>query len=100
MIIIGQASWPSESTQEMGRRFKRLSALPPYLIGRDYIKAVEGVGVKVISVYHCEQGRLIEALDVCQKRYAEFFGVAGFSFAVDIWSEVQDALELIGLEGG
>ena len=89
MIIIDQACWPPESTQNISQRFKRLSTLPPYLIGRDYIKAIEGVKVGVISVYHCAQGQLTRSLNVCQHHYSEFFGVAGFNFSVDIWSEVQ-----------
>ncbi len=98
MVIIGQATWPTESTADMGKLFKTLDTLPDFITGRDYAKSIESHGIKVISIFHFEDRRCDEVLQLIKKRYSGFFGVPGYTFTVDLWFEVAEAMDLIGLE--
>lgn len=99
MVIVGLTSYPTESAKELGKRFLELPSLPEYIkmIG-PFIKSGVGEGIKGITIYEFEESKYLEASKFLHDRAARLLGVPGFTYSIEHWLEVQDALKLIGLE--
>jgi hypothetical protein len=98
MVIISQTRYPTESAEEMGKRFLELPSLPDYIkmIG-PYIKTGVGEGIKGLVIYEFEDSKYPEASKFLNERAAKMLGIPGFTYSLDPWMEAQDALALIGL---
>jgi uncharacterized lipoprotein NlpE involved in copper resistance len=98
MVIIGMISYPPESANEMGKRFLESSAIPSYMtLKGPFVYSEVGGGIKILALYDVDQSKLREAEEVVLNRYAKYFGVPGFSYSVQPWLEIKEALKMIGL---
>ena len=98
MVTIGMVSFPAESSKEMGKRFKDLPPLPPYITRKGpYVGSELGVGIKLISIWEYDPTKMAEAVEYVGNYYATFFGVPGFTYTFGPWYEVKEALKMIGL---
>ena len=99
MIIIMQISYPPESNEEMGKRFQSASALPDFIkMSGPYISSVIHEGIKAITIYEFDESKYGEALNfIVSERVAKYLTVPGFSYSLNHWLEVKDALQLVGL---
>jgi hypothetical protein len=98
MIAISLTSYPTESAEEMGKRFLGMSALPDYITMRGpYISSDIDEGIKGITIYEFEDSRYGEVYQLLADRMATFLGVPGFTYSLHHWLEAKDALKLVGL---
>jgi hypothetical protein len=98
MVIVGTMSYPPESANEMGKRFLGSDTIPKYMtLKGPYVYSEVGGGIKIMAVYEFDQSKLREAEEVVLDRYAKYFGVHGFTYSVQPWLEIKEALKLIGL---
>jgi hypothetical protein len=98
MVIIGTMSFPPEQSNEIGKRFLKLSPLPAYMTMKGpFVSNEVGAGIKVMTVYEFDQSKTREATDTVFNRYSTFYGVSGFTCSVNIWLETSEALKMIGL---
>ena len=98
MVILSLTSYPPESAKEVGKRFVELPPLPDYITMKGpYINSGVGEGIKGITIYEFEEAKYPEASKFLGARVAALFGVPGFTYSLEPWLEVQDALELVGL---
>ncbi|MGD0279581.1 MAG: hypothetical protein ABSC11_09775, partial [Smithella sp.] len=83
---------------EMGKRFLESSAIPSYMtLKGPFVYSEVGGGIKILALYDVDQSKLREAEEVVLNRYAKYFGVPGFSYSVQPWLEIKEALKMIGL---
>ncbi len=98
MVIIGMMSYPPESANDMGKRFLDSPAIPSYMtLKGPYVYSEVVGGIKILALYEFDQAKLREAEDAVLNRYARYFGVPGFTYSVQPWLEIKEALKLIGL---
>ncbi len=91
-------SFPTESSKEMGNRFKDLPTLPQYITRKGpYVGSELGVGTKTISIFEFDPSKMAEATEFIANYYAHFIGVPGFTYSIHPWFEVMEAFKMIGL---
>jgi hypothetical protein len=91
-------SYPPESTNEIGKRFLAQKPSPQYITMRGpYINTKIGEGVQTTVIFKCEKSKLANAMEYVVNRYITYFGVPGFTYSVQVWQEVGEALKMIGL---
>jgi hypothetical protein len=98
MVTIAMLSFPAESAKEIGKRFQGIPALPQYITRKGpYVGSELGVGIKVISLWEYDPSKMAEATEFLGNYYAHFFGVPGFTYTIDIFNEIKEALKMVGL---
>jgi len=98
MVMIGISMYPPGSAKEVGRRFAQLPPLPQYMtLKGPYFHSEVGLGIKSISLYEFDASKIQEAGEVIRSRIAKIMDVPGYTVAVDIWTEVKDALKMVGI---
>jgi len=98
MVIIGTLTYPPEGAKEIGKRFKDQASLPDYIkMKGPYISSVTGEGIHALVLYECDRSKLPDAMEKIANRYVAYFGVPGFTYSVNVWFEVGEALKMIGL---
>ena len=98
MIIIANTAFPTEHSNEMGKRFGKLPPLPAYMTQKGpYVNSEVGLGVKTVSLYEFDQSKTKEAMEFVGDRYTKFFGVPGFTYSILVWYDVIEAFKMIGL---
>ena len=98
MVIIGIATYPMESAQEVAKRLMAQVPLPTFITMKGpYSHSEAGVGVKVIAIYEFDGSKYSEAFEFIFARYAKYIGVPGFTSSFDRWVEAREAIKLAGL---
>jgi hypothetical protein len=98
MIIIAQIEFPPQMAKEIGKCFLKLPPLPDYLkINGPYVRASEDDGMKVITLYVCDNTHISEALLAVNNRLTGYYDVKGFTYSCDVWLHAPEALTMIGL---
>ena len=98
MVILSLTSYPPESAKEVGKRFVEMPPLPDYITMKGpYITSAVGEGIKGITIYEFEDSKYPEASKFLNERVVVLFDVPGFTYSIEPWLEVQDALKLVGL---
>jgi hypothetical protein len=95
MVIIATMSFPPESRDEMKKRFLEQPPLPEGItIKGHYTNTAEGEGIKTIVIYEVDQSKFVEGMLTVNNRYVKYYGVPGFSYSVQPWLEIKEALKL------
>jgi hypothetical protein len=98
MVIIVTMAYPPESAKEIVKRFKEQPPLPAYITLRGpYAIGEVGVGIKVITIYEYDQSKFSEAMDFLGARYAKYVGVPGYTYSIQTWVELKEALKAYGM---
>ena len=94
------AVYPSHKVDEVVKKY--LELLPKYppvpSLGKTVVNATKLVeqGVKSLSVYEVEAGKLEEAISLWTKGIAEYRNIEGYEVSIDIWATGAEALGSIG----
>lgn len=98
MVIIGIASFPTNSSTEAGNRFRELPALAGFITRRGpYILNINGEGFQSLSVYEFENSKMAEAMINLGNYYAAMSDIPGCTYSINTYFEIQEALSMIGL---
>jgi hypothetical protein len=98
MVIISIVSYPTDQVKEVAKRLRELPPLPSYMTMKGpYLIGEVGAGIKAIIIYEYDQPKTKEAMEYVGSRIAKYFGVPGFTYSVNIWFEVNEALKMTGL---
>ncbi len=96
--IIVECSWPVTSTEQLTIRWKEMKELPEWLVmAWCGSKSEVNFGIRGLALYQCHKDRIDNALAFIREDVARYFTVPGFSFSVDIWTEPEAALKMVGL---
>ena len=98
MVIIGMSSFPPASASEAGKRFPELPSLAEFITRRGpYISSVKGEGIVGISVFEFDNSKMAEALTSVGNYYVAMRDIPGFTYSINAFFEVQEALNMLGL---
>jgi hypothetical protein len=98
MVIIATLAYPPESAIEIAKRQMAQAPLPEGItLKGQYINMAVGVGIKAIVIYEVDQSKFVEALAVIGSRYVKYYGVPGFTYAIETWAEIGEALKIAGM---
>lgn len=98
MVIIGFVSYPPESANEVGKRLLDQPPLPAYItLKGHYVSSEVGKGIESAAIYEFDQSKFLEAFQFIVTRYANYFGVPGFTHSVKPWYEGKEALAALGM---
>ena len=98
MVIIGRMYYPTESTQEMAKRFLEAPQVPGFMSRKGpYVGSDLAEGISIVAFYELDNAKLAEGLDFVGNYYAMYFGVPGFKYEIQPYFEVAEALKMIGI---
>ncbi|MFX0153077.1 MAG: hypothetical protein ACFE9Q_00995 [Candidatus Hodarchaeota archaeon] len=101
--IVTAAKYPTHIGVEVGKKY--LEALKKFPLGEGpgeaiVQAAVRGTieGTKVFSITKVKDEEFVSTWRRISNMMALFIGIEGFSYTMEVWAEVQDALDLVGLK--
>lgn len=98
MVIIGRMYYPTDSTQEMAKRFLEAPQVPDFMKRKGpYVGSSLAEGISIVALYELDNAKLAEGMDFIANFYAMFFGVPGFKYEISPHFEVTEALKMIGM---
>ena len=101
MIMIGIGNFPHESSRQMINIMSELPEVPGYIqLHGPYFNTSLGKGVEFITVYEFDVTNYAQVMENIRKRYSIFTNVLGFSYSLNEWLKMADALKMVGLAGG
>ena len=98
MIIIAEALWPPDKSNDMGKAMLELPPLPEHItMTGPYLSNELIDGIRSITIYEFDGAKYEDASKTIMQRYVSYMKISGFTFDLKRWREAVDALELIGL---
>jgi hypothetical protein len=98
MVIISQLRYPTESVNEVAKRFLEAPQPPSYLQRRGpYISSNLSEGISVISIYELDKHKLADGMEFIGAYLARFFGIPGFKYEYKVHLDAQEAIKSIGM---
>jgi hypothetical protein len=98
MVIVSQLSYPTESANQIAKRFIEAPPLPDFMTRQGpYVSSELSKGVRTLSIYQLDNSRLAEGIAFVSDYMSTFFGVPGFTFSMSQYLETEEALKLLGL---
>jgi len=98
MVITTSLSYPTESVNDIAKRFLEAPELPDYMTRKGpYISSSREKGILTLSVYELDNSNLAEGLEFLGNYMTIFFGIPGFKYEIRPFFEVEEALKMIGL---
>jgi hypothetical protein len=96
--------YPLSKADEVGRKFLVVSEKRPDntslgdIIARAAVKSVDE-GIEVFSLLKVNNGKMDDAYNDAGQRMIEYRSIEGFSYTIETYFEVEEAMALIGLGG-
>ena len=98
MVIVASITYPPESSKEMGKRFQGQPALPAHIkMTGPFLRASTNQGIQTMALYEVEAAKMADAATVVANRYANYMGVPGYKYSINIWFDITEALAMIGM---
>ena len=98
MIVIAEALWPPDKSNDMGKAMLELPPLPDHItMTGPYINNELRDGIRSLTIYEFDDAKYKDASKTISQRYIPYMQVSGFTVDIKVWREAADALELIGL---
>ena len=96
--IIAASKWPTSSSEQLGKTWMEMGNVPESqkLIWAGTLDDIN-LGVKGLVLWHCDDSKIAETLSWIRNDLVRYNKVPGFCCSVDVWTEPEDALKLLGL---
>ena len=99
MVIIVKVLIPPTSATEVGKRFPEMPTIPDFITRRGpYVSSKTKDGIVIISIFEFDNSRAAEAMNSVGNYYAFSLDIPGYTYSIEMFFEVQEALKMIGLE--
>jgi hypothetical protein len=96
--IIAESLWPGTSAEQVAKTWVEMKALPDWLtmvwVGA---KSEVNLGGRGLVMYQCYKDKIDDSLAFIREDVARYLKIPGYSFSIDIWTEPEDALKMVGL---
>ena len=98
MVIVTNITYPTESTEDIAKRFLEAPQAPDFMTRRGpYINSTLKDGILALSIWELEKSKMAEGQEFLVNYMTNFFGVSGFKYEITTFLEVQEALKTIGM---
>ena len=96
--IIAESRWPSSSSDKLGRTWLEMGDVPDSqkMIWAGTLDDIN-LGVKGLVIWQCDDSKIADTLSWIRKDLIRYNVVPGFSCSVNVWTEPEEALKLLGL---
>ncbi len=96
--IIAEGLFPATSAEQVAKTWVEMKAPPDWLtmvwVGT---KSEVNLGSRALVVYQCYKDKIDDSLAFIREDVARYLKIPGYSFSIDIWTEPEDALKMVGL---
>ena len=96
--IIAASKWPTSSSEHLGKTWIEMGDVPESqkLVWAGTLDDIN-MGVKGLVIWQCDDSKITDTLSWIRNDLVRYNKVPGFSCSVDVWTEPEDALKLLGL---
>lgn len=96
--IIVKSSWPTDSSRRVGERWLEMSPSPEYMkLMWAGIHGVQGTGIEALVFWQVEDPQIAGAYEYLKQDVSRYFDVPGYTYSIDLWTDAQNALKMVGL---
>ena len=96
MILIATASFPPASVKQAARIYSDMKKLPAAIRRQGpFFKVDPARALNVITVYEIDAAVEWEVKKFLEKRYAVFADIPGFTWEIEQWLNLPDAVSLL-----
>ena len=96
--IIVKSAWPTNVSKMVGEVWMGMSQPPDFMkILWAGVEGIEGEGIKGLVLWNVDDSNIAEAYAYLRKDIARYFDIPGYTYSYRIWTEPQDALQMVGL---
>jgi len=100
MFIVGTTRMPTNKSIEVAKVFAKAvkKPLPSCLKRGNVLVTASGEEwFKALAIYEVEDAKLADAIKALVEYEAQFIGIEGYRYQVDIMLDAEEALPLIGI---
>lgn len=96
--IIVDSKWPASSSEKLATTWLEMDAAPESqkLIWAGILDDI-GLGVRGLVLWQCDDSKIADTLSWIRKDIVRYNAVPNFSCSVNVWTEPEEALKLLGL---
>ncbi len=96
--IIVESLYPGTSAEQIAKTWVEMKALPDSLtMVWAGAKGDVNLGIRGLVMYQCYKDKIDDSLAFIREDEARYLKIPGYSFSIDIWTEPEDALKMVGL---
>lgn len=82
--------------KQVAQIYSKIDKLPPYIKrSGPYFQVSEKEGLRALTLYRTEGGKLDQVHDYLLERYEPFARVSSVSYSIERWENIQDALAIL-----
>ena len=96
--IIVESKWPMSSSEKLAKTWLEMGEVPETqkMIWAGTLDDIN-LGVKGLVVWQCDDSKIAETQSWIRKDLVRYNVVPGFSCSVNVWTEPEEALKVLGL---
>jgi hypothetical protein len=96
--IIAESKWPGASAEKLAKTWLGMGDVPESqkMIWAGTLDDIN-LGVKGLVIWQCDDSKIADTLSWIRKDLVRYTEVPGFSCSVNVWTEPEEALKLLGL---
>jgi len=96
--IIAESKWPAASSEKLAKAWLEMGDVPESqkMIWAGTLDDIN-LGVKGLVIWQCDDSKIADTLSWIRKDLVRYNEVPGFSSSVNVWTEPEEALKLLGL---
>ena len=96
--ITVESKWPAASSEKLSKTRLEMGEAPESqkLIWAGILDAID-LGVKGSVLWQCDDSKIADTLSWIRKDIVRYNTVPDFSCSVNVWTEPEEALKLLGL---
>lgn len=96
--IIVESKWPAASSEKLAKRWLEMGQAPETqkMIWVGTLDDIN-VGVKALVIWQCDDTNIADTLSWIRNDVARYNVVPDFSCSINVWTEAEEALKVLGL---
>jgi len=96
--IIVESRWPSSSAEKLAKAWLGMGDVPESqkMVWAGTLDDIN-LGNKGLVLWHCDDSKIADTLSWIRQDLVRYNAVPDFSCSVNVWTEPEDALKVLGL---
>ena len=96
--IIVETKWPAASSEKLAKTWLEMGEAPESqkMIWAGILDDID-LGVKGLVLWQCDDSKIADTLSWIRNDIARYNAVPDFSCSVNVWTEPEEALKVLGL---
>ena len=96
--IIVESKWPASSSEKLAKTWLEMADVPESqrMIWAGTLDDIN-CGAKGLVIWQCDDSKIADTLSWIRKDLARYNAVPDFSGSINVWTEPEEALKILGL---